>query len=74
MRAVGEIIGVSVHGDRVALDGGALRRDQGYSLHVTALPDVHQALLTAAAALGTDQASPALYRASDSEAMLSMPG
>jgi putative DNA-invertase from lambdoid prophage Rac len=36
---------------------------QGYSLHATALPDVHQTLLTAAAALGTDQASPAQRKA-----------
>ena len=28
-----------------------MRRGQGYSLHVTALPDVHQALLTTAAEL-----------------------
>lgn len=36
---------------------------QAYSLHATALPDVHQALLTAAAAPGTDQASPAQRKA-----------
>jgi hypothetical protein len=36
-----------------------VRRGQGYSLRVTALPDVHQALLTAAASLGAHRASPA---------------
>jgi len=33
--------------------GREVRRGQGYSLHLTALPDVHHALLTAAATLGT---------------------
>lgn len=37
--------------------GRTVRRGQGYSLHVTALPEVHQALLAAAAALDTDGAS-----------------
>jgi DNA invertase Pin-like site-specific DNA recombinase len=39
--------------------GRTVRRGQGYSLHVTALPEVHQALLAAAAALDTDGASSA---------------
>jgi DNA invertase Pin-like site-specific DNA recombinase len=39
--------------------GRTVRRGQGYSLHVTALPKVHQALLAAAAALETDGASSA---------------
>ncbi len=39
--------------------GRTVRRGQGYSLHVTALPDVHQALLAAAATLDTDGASSA---------------
>jgi putative DNA-invertase from lambdoid prophage Rac len=41
------------------LRGRIVRRGQGYSLHVTALPDVHQALLAAAATLAADEASPA---------------
>ncbi|TVT47683.1 recombinase family protein [Amycolatopsis rhizosphaerae] len=46
--------------ERHALQRGReVRRGQGYSLHVTALPDVHQALLTTAAVLNTDSASPA---------------
>lgn len=40
-----------------------VRRGQGYSLRVTAPLDVHQALLAAAAALGTDWASPAERKA-----------
>lgn len=36
-----------------------MRRGQGYSLHVTAPPDVHRALLAAAATLAADGASPA---------------
>lgn len=40
-------------------DAGAVRRGLGYSLHVTALPQIHQALLATAAALDTDGASPA---------------
>jgi putative DNA-invertase from lambdoid prophage Rac len=32
--------------------GHQVRRGQGYTLHVTALPEVHQALLTAAGTLG----------------------
>ncbi|ASO22441.1 putative DNA-invertase from lambdoid prophage Rac [Actinoalloteichus hoggarensis] len=43
--------------------GREVRRGQGYSLHVTALTDVHRALLAAAATLGTDQASPAERKA-----------
>lgn len=39
--------------------GRTVRRGQGYSLHVTALPEVHQALLAAAAALGADSATSA---------------
>ncbi|APU15119.1 MULTISPECIES: hypothetical protein [Actinoalloteichus] len=39
-----------------------LTDNQGYSLHVTALPEVHQALL-AAAALGADGVSPAERKA-----------
>ncbi|MFI5938136.1 recombinase family protein [Actinoplanes sp. NPDC051494] len=37
--------------------GRTVRRGQGYSLHVTALPDTHQALLAAVAPLDTDNAS-----------------
>jgi DNA invertase Pin-like site-specific DNA recombinase len=45
---------------REVLRGGrTVRRGQGYSLHVTATPEVHQALLAAAAALGADSASSA---------------
>lgn len=43
--------------------GQKVRRGQGYSLHVTALTEVHQALLTAAAALGADTAAPAVRKA-----------
>lgn len=43
--------------------GREVRRGQGYSLHVTALPDVHQALLAAAAELGSGAASPAERKA-----------
>jgi len=39
--------------------GRTVRRGQGYSLHITALPEVHQALLAAAAPLDTDAASSA---------------
>jgi putative DNA-invertase from lambdoid prophage Rac len=39
--------------------GRTVRRGQGYSLHVTALPEVHQALLAAAAALDADGPSSA---------------
>lgn len=39
--------------------GRTVRRGKGYSLHVTALPEVHQALLAAAAPLGADGASAA---------------
>jgi putative DNA-invertase from lambdoid prophage Rac len=43
-----------------ALDAGrAVRRGAGYSLHVTATVPVHQALLSAAAALNADGASSA---------------
>ncbi|MER7015319.1 recombinase family protein [Saccharopolyspora sp. NPDC000359] len=45
------------------LTGREVRRGQGYSLHVTALPDVHHALLSAAAELGADNASPAERKA-----------
>ncbi|MFD3508543.1 hypothetical protein [Nocardia sp. NPDC058666] len=39
--------------ERQALQQGReVRRGQGYSLHVTALPPVHQALLDAAQSLG----------------------
>src|SRR5690349_3223737 len=34
--------------------GREVRRGQGYSPHVTALPDIHHALLAAAAILGKD--------------------
>ena len=45
---------------REMLRGGrTVRRGQGYSLHVTALPEIHQALLRAAAALGSNSASSA---------------
>ncbi|MDT8913487.1 recombinase family protein [Amycolatopsis sp. PS_44_ISF1] len=43
--------------------GREIRRGQGYSLQVTALPTVHHTLLTAAAALGTDRATPAQRKA-----------
>jgi putative DNA-invertase from lambdoid prophage Rac len=43
--------------------GREVRRGQGYSLHVTALPDVHQALLAATAALGAVGASSAERKA-----------
>ncbi|WP_426502806.1 hypothetical protein ACPPVO_34900 [Dactylosporangium sp. McL0621] len=43
--------------------GRPVRRGQGYSLHVTALPDVHQALLAAAAELGADGATSAARKA-----------
>ncbi|GIF45199.1 recombinase family protein [Actinoplanes xinjiangensis] len=39
--------------------GRTVRRGQGFSLHVTALPQVHQALLAAAGALDADAAAPA---------------
>jgi putative DNA-invertase from lambdoid prophage Rac len=39
--------------------GRTVRRGSGYSLHITALPEVHQALPAAAAALDTDGASSA---------------
>ncbi|MDG4757817.1 recombinase family protein [Micromonospora sp. WMMD710] len=39
--------------------GRTVRRGQGYSLHVTALPEVHHAMLAAAATLNTDGASSA---------------
>ena len=46
--------------ERHALSRGrTVRRGQGYSLHVTAVPEVHQALLAAAAALDIDGASSA---------------
>ncbi|MFI5614968.1 recombinase family protein [Amycolatopsis sp. NPDC051903] len=43
--------------------GREVRRGQGYSLHVTALPDVHHALFLAAATLSADSASPAERKA-----------
>lgn len=43
--------------------GHTVRRGQGYSLHVTAPPDLHKALLAAAATLNTDKASPAQRKA-----------
>jgi putative DNA-invertase from lambdoid prophage Rac len=43
--------------------GRTVRRGQGYSLHVTALPDVHRALLAATAELGVEGASPAARKA-----------
>ena len=43
--------------------GREVRRGQGYSLHVTAAPDVHHTLLAAAAALSTEGASPAERKA-----------
>jgi DNA invertase Pin-like site-specific DNA recombinase len=45
------------------LAGRSVRRGQGYSLHVTAAPEVHQALLRAAATLTTDDASSAQRKA-----------
>jgi transposase-like protein len=44
---------------RALRKGRTVRRGQGYSLHVTALPEVRQALLDAAATLDTDGASSA---------------
>lgn len=50
--------------EREALrQGRQVRRGQGYSLHVIALPDVHHALLTAARMLGAGRASPAERKA-----------
>jgi DNA invertase Pin-like site-specific DNA recombinase len=43
--------------------GQTIRRGQGYSLHVTASPEVHQGLLGAAATLTTDSASSAQRKA-----------
>lgn len=43
--------------------GREVRRGQGYSLHVTALPETHRALLTAAAALTDAGASAAARKA-----------
>jgi len=45
--------------DEVERQGRTVRRGQGYSLHVTATPQVHQALLRSAAALNTEGASSA---------------
>jgi hypothetical protein len=39
--------------------GRTVRRGQGYSLRVTAMPEVHQALLAVAAPFDTDSASSA---------------
>ncbi|MEU5940947.1 recombinase family protein [Micromonospora sp. NPDC047548] len=50
--------------ERHALQRGRMvRRGQGYSLHVTALPEVHQALLAAASTLDTGGASSAARKA-----------
>ena len=43
--------------------GHTVRRGQGYSLHVTAAPHVHHALLAAAAPLGADGAASAARKA-----------
>lgn len=43
--------------------GRTVRRGQGYSLHVTAQPHVHQALLSAAATLNNDGAPSAQRKA-----------
>ncbi|MFC5003347.1 hypothetical protein ACFPIJ_36650 [Dactylosporangium cerinum] len=43
--------------------GRTVHRGQGYSLHVTAQPDVYQALLAAAAELGADGAPLAARKA-----------
>ena len=43
--------------------GHTVRRGQGFSLHVTTLPEVHQALLAAAGTLGADGASSADHKA-----------
>ncbi|SDD68809.1 hypothetical protein [Actinokineospora iranica] len=46
--------------ERYALrQGRTVRRGQGYSLHVTAVPDVHKALVIAATGPNTDKASSA---------------
>jgi hypothetical protein len=46
--------------ERQALhQGRAVRRGQGYSLHITAAPQIHQALLRAADALNAEGASSA---------------
>ena len=44
--------------------GHTVRPGQGYSLHVTAAPHVHHALLAAAAPLGAPTARPARHTAS----------
>jgi hypothetical protein len=44
---------------RVLRQGRMVRRGQGYSLHITAAPQVHQALLAAAIALSAEGASSA---------------
>jgi putative DNA-invertase from lambdoid prophage Rac len=44
---------------RALRKGRTVRRGQGYSLHVTAMPQVHQALLAAAAMLNAEGASSA---------------
>jgi putative DNA-invertase from lambdoid prophage Rac len=48
---------------RVLRQGRTVRRGQGYSLHVTAMPEVHQALLHAASGLTLDGASSANRKA-----------
>ncbi|KAA2242171.1 hypothetical protein F0L68_41415, partial [Solihabitans fulvus] len=50
--------------ERAALrQGQQVRRGQGYSLNVTASPQVHQALAAAGAALGAEGASSAERKA-----------
>lgn len=49
--------------ERAALDAGReVRRSQGFILHLTATPQVHQALLAAAAALGAEGVPPPTAR------------
>jgi transposase-like protein len=61
-KVAGHLAGLAEIGEaeRHALQRGrTIRRGQGYSLHVTALPEVHHALLAAAATLDTDGAAAA---------------
>ncbi|NIH80409.1 hypothetical protein [Amycolatopsis viridis] len=55
--------GLGEAGREALRKGREVRRAQGYSLHVTAPPHVHHALLNAAGVLGTDGASPAERKA-----------
>jgi putative DNA-invertase from lambdoid prophage Rac len=48
---------------RVLRSGRAVRRGQGYSLHVTAPAEVHRVLLASAAALGADDATASARKA-----------